>query len=249
MLKTPLRSIFSAASLLALSLAGACQPANLQPAAPSLDASSGSRFAPTAPAPLQIKVGQGKGSMLLQLKAADAEGFTVQANSNGNSHKLASQVSHLRVFLFDVDSGVRPTAGTAAAPLDLETTAGVTRVTDATIAFTGSTQTVLLTNVPSNANAAGRFFIGVRALESSTNITNAATGFSYGTAPGSQLALSDAGGDTAMPGGVAIGAGYLVSNSAALAVTLPLLNATGATLDAQVTVTNGSPTLPGINIQ
>lgn len=195
-----------------------------------------------------IDLKQGKGSMRITLKAQGAENFGIKANTDGQTAKTGSQVSNLEIFLFDIDSGSRPTPGTVASPFDLDT-AGITNVNSSIISFTGSTQTVLLQNIPANINTGGRFFIGVRALESTENITAPNTGFSYGTGTNLQLALSDSGGDTAAPGGVSVDATYLVSNTAPLGVSVPLKNAVGATLDAQVSVSDGNTSLPGISIQ
>ncbi len=187
--------------------------------------------------------------MRLTLHAQEDLGFKTQASANGQVSKSTTEVSNLEIFLFDIDSGARPTAGTAVAPLDLQSASGVTLVDSAIISFTGSTQTVLLQNIPANTNASGRFFVGVRALESTANITARSTGFSYGSGPDLQLALSGSGGDTAMPGGVSVNANYLLSTLTALGVNVPLQNAVGATVDAQVSVTNGNTALPSISIQ
>ncbi len=196
-----------------------------------------------------IDLKQGKGSMRIILNAQRTEAFGIKANTDGQTAKTSSEVTNLEVFLFDIDSGTRPTAGTVASPFDLDGATGITNVNSSIISFTGSTQTVLLQNIPANANGGGRFFIGVRALESTENITDPNTGFSYGNGTGFQLALSDSGGDTAEPGGVSVDATYVVSNSAPLGVDVQLTNAKGATLDAQVSVNDGATSLPGISIQ
>jgi hypothetical protein len=196
-----------------------------------------------------IDLKKGRGSMRITLNAQQTEDFAIKANTDGKTAKTNSAVSNLEIFLFDIDSGVRPTAGTLASPLNLQAESGITNVSSSIISFTGSTQTVLLTNIPANSNASGRFFIGVRALESTENITDPGTGFSYGTGLNFQLALSGSGGDTAQPGGVSVSASYVVSDETALGVSVPLKNAIGATLDAQVSVTNGSTSIPGISIQ
>lgn len=239
----PYTSLFFSALVSSL-IFSACSPST----APAPNANNNPLTAQTQNLSV-IDLKKGQGSMRITLNAQRAESFGIKTNTNGQLAKVNADVSNLEIFLFDIDSGLRPTAGTAATPFNLSGASGITMVNSSIISFTGSTQTVLLKNIPANTNGSGRFFIGVRAFESTENITDPSTGFSYGAGVNFQLAISSSGGDTAEQGGASINASYVVSNPTALGINVPLKNETGATLDAQVSIADGSTTLPGISIQ
>lgn len=171
--------------------------------------------------------------------------FAVQASSNGAVAKVLADVSDYELFLFECSAA--PTPGAAGSETDLDT-GNCAQIFNATVSATGSaTQNFVFDHVAQNT-VGSRYFVGISAMEAGPVNITAFTGFlSSGAqpAPGA-IALSNGGGDG--DGGVAVNASFAVSNTAALQLPLSLLDAVGAGLDSQVTVSNGSSTLPTISV-
>lgn len=191
---------------------------------------------------------QGKGSLLLTLNFGDNQGFTTQANKNGGVQKTSADLSDLEIFLFDVDSGTIPPSSDPA--VDLNTASGVTTVHSGVISFTGTgSQAVLLTNIPANAvTGTGKYYVGVRGLETGANISSF-SGYEHTTGAGGPVFVSDTGGDGGTTGKVSVDASYAVSDTTALGVNLELLDEIGASIDSTVNVSDGAVFSPGITIQ
>lgn len=198
-------------------------------------------------------------SMVLNIGFAPSAGFKTQAASGGAA-KDQTNVSHLEVFLYEMAGGVKPSAATCPAMTAVATGSPSVVLKYRTLVpvnLAGGpsnyTQTVVFNNLPPNTNTGDKYFIGVRALESgSANITTC-TGSGYSQANGTFDTISvPTSGPVALAvsgNSVSAAPNYTLSPLSPQSVTLQLLGAFGASIDANVTVTTGSTTLPGISAQ
>jgi len=151
---------------------------------------------------------------------AESGGFTTQASSSGTTNSVIADVDEFHVYL--IDKGTAPTGTETAAfgPF--------------TVATTGATQTITFSNVTESTND---FYVAIAAIDGVANVTNLASSI---TADGERVYVSTSGGNGT--GGVAVGAAptYTITDTTQLAVPLTLLDALGATIDSEVTVTDGS---------
>ncbi len=196
-----------------------------------------------------LDVGQGiKTSAKIAVSInTDTANFKTQASTNGAIAKVLADVDQYELFLFECTA--IPTAGGAGSPTDLNSSP-CSQKFNASVNSTGTaTQSFVFENLAANTTG-NRYFVGISAKETTPALKNITEFTGYNTtgthpAPGA-IAYSNGGGDS--DGGVAVNASFALSNSAQLTVALPLLNAIGAKLDSQVTVTNGGTTLPVITV-
>lgn len=196
-------------------------------------------------------------AMVLNLKFGGAsDGFKTQAQSGGAAKDKAN-VSHLEVFLYEVTGGIPPTAGTCPTTVNLAGGPNVTlkHTQQITAALAGATtpytQTVVFNNLPANTVTGDKYFIGVRALESGSSNISHCSGLNggYHQNPGTFGTLTVAvGGPVALSttGHTVTGTNYVLAPLTPQTITLNLLPANGAQLDANVTVNAGTTTLPAI---
>lgn len=154
------------------------------------------------------------------------ENFSVKASSSGTTNSTSANITSVDVWL--IDSAGAPSGALTAAfgPFNVVRTGA-------------GPYTIVFNNVTTSTN---KYYVAIRAKNGAANITNLGSGATIG---GSNVYVSTGGGEGA--GQVAVGAAptYTVSNTAQLTVTLKLLDALGATIDSQTTITDGYTTPVG----
>jgi hypothetical protein len=148
--------------------------------------------------------------------------LTTQASTGGESNKVSTDITAFEVYLIDNATAPSGVLSAAFSPFTIP------------VNLTAMAQTVVFTNVRAST---GRFYVAVKALEGAANITNLA---STSTISGEHVYVSSTGGNGT--GGVAVGAApsYAITEVDQLGISLFLLDALGATIDSNTTVTNGS---------
>lgn len=251
MMKSVFRLLSLSAALALFASACATQPAatQIQPSTPGMSVRASELIQELnikGQSDIQIlDVGQGKktnAAFAVTFKTTGAD-FNTKNSVDGAIAKVLTDVSDYELFLFDCNSP--PTPGAAGSETDLDSGTPCSQAFNAGVTTAGtSSQTFIFDNV---GQSTGRFFVGVSAMENVpplTNITEFTGYLTTGThpAPG-PIALSDGGGDG--DGGVGVDASFAVSNTAQVTISLGLLDALGATLDSQVTVSDGNASLSG----
>lgn len=166
----------------------------------------------------------------------DFNNFKTKNSVNGTPAKIASDVSSLDVFLFRLspsfDSGVsKDPFGPSSSNLYWSRNG---------IAKNGSSVNFLFTGIPSNTDFnTEAYWVGVVARDSGNNIISKSgtnwTGIT-GTYAGFNLSST----------GVGVLPNLTVTNTMPLSVSVNLLDAIGAQLDAEVNINSGSPSLPSV---
>jgi hypothetical protein len=201
-------------------------------------------------------------SFSVTLKFSNGGGFQTKASADGTASKIYSDMTQLKVAL--IQSAASPTDLTGVMNIGPSSTTTLTLAKS--VGASGGTATVTFTNVPENTTLlTDNYWIAAAALDSgNVNITNSngvsLGGEKYYVSNGgggvtllntSGLLFYDAGGAAAMTcpaGSLKVGkqvtagsTNYYVSNKVApLTIPLQLKEATGATVDSLVTVTNGA---------
>ncbi len=173
-----------------------------------------------------LDVGRGArttASVVMKISLINGRGrLTTKDSAGGESNKVSTDITAFEVYL--VDSASAPSGALSAAfgPFTIP------------VNLTAMSQTIVFTNVTTSI---GRFYVAVKALQGAANITNLA---STSTISGEHVYISSTGGNAT--GGVAVGAAptYAITEVAQLGISLILLDALGATIDSNTTVTDGS---------
>lgn len=182
-----------------------------------------------------IEIGKQPGaSFAMSFRIGGAEDFSIKASTSGSLAKTSADISSFKVYLLEDttapsgDIGSKVVAGPVSVSANLS----------------GSNQTFVFSNVAANS-ASKKYYVGLQAFDASNANLTASTGKTVGSAA---VALSNAGGDGL--GGVQVNADLSITGGqeGRLNVLLPLLNATGASLDSQVTVQNGSSSIGPVSI-
>jgi hypothetical protein len=182
-----------------------------------------------APSPLHRAAmpGHGGGSLFATLRLPARRTLA----TSGAAAKTAADLRSVKLYLLEgethmgLDAGWQVVAGS-----------GFTYVL-ADTNRTGAHVDVVYTNVP--ANAPGRTYrLAAAGFDEGGNITNAAAPLTLGGE--GRFCVSGAGGDAGAPGTLRVAPDYAVALEP-LAVTLKLLDAQPATLDAAVTIWDGGP--------
>ncbi len=192
-----------------------------------------------------IDVGQGKKTpavLSMTVNFTNAEAFKTQASVSGVPS--GATLNQLRVFL--LESTGAPAAGNITA---LVKNAGGTLITRAGL----GPHTFVFANVPANA-ATMKYYVGVSPLlnvptgppTAPYTLNLLATPNTHNHGVLGLVAISSTGGEGA--GEVHVDANYQVSNLAALGIALTLRNETGASIDSQATITNGTTGVPAISV-
>ncbi|MFN3430579.1 MAG: hypothetical protein ACK46X_11560 [Candidatus Sericytochromatia bacterium] len=195
-------------------------------------AGCGTQAAPTAPAPLPplhraAMPGQGGGSLFATLRWPARRLLA----TSGAAAKAAADVQSVKLYLLEGE-----TQAGLGSEWQVVAGSGFTYVLgDAN--RTEAHVDVVYTNVP--ANAPGRSYrLAAAGFDSGGNITNAAAPLTLGGE--GRFCVSGGGGDADAPGTLRVAPNYAVATEP-LAVTLKLLDAQPATLDAEVTIWDGGP--------
>lgn len=184
-------------------------------------------------------------SFSVKLNFANGGAFKTKASANGTTTAIFSDMTHLRVAL--IASATSPTSLTGAVTVG----AATSNLLAKTVASSGGTATVTFTNVPGAVTTGTKYWVAAAAEASGTNITNV-TGATLTDATYGKFYVTNGGGNAAS-GAVTVtqtvtGAAYsyAVDSTTALTMALNLRDATGATVDSTVTVTNGADRLTTI---
>lgn len=235
-------------SLTLLLLAACAQPAPQAPVA-----------APATSSVHFVDLGKGKvqtpASVVLKLQMPQSGAFSTKASSGGVA-KSETDISDLQVFLYEMSSGSAPAAGTCpGAAVDVAGASGVTlkHVQLIPVNLSGGpstfTQTVIFQNIPPNSVGGAKYFIGVRALEGSNNITTCLDGFKQDAGTHDGISVSAGGPIGLAASGNEVTSSFSVSPTTPQSVSIRLLPVSGASLDATISVQPGSTTLPAIDAQ
>lgn len=189
-----------------------------------------------------VDVGNGKitGASFMA-KINFQEGFNTKANTNGALAKTLSDINKVDAYLLELSSA--PAAGSDPLAAPVGSAMGLSK------SGTGTGFTVLFKNVPISASGK-RYYVGLVAKDTAGNVIskNPATDWT-GASANKGLAISSTGGETGNLGSVTVSSSYVVSSAADLGVSISLLDAVGAQIESTATVTNGTPSLPPINVQ
>ncbi|MBT9545377.1 MAG: hypothetical protein IV090_08310 [Candidatus Sericytochromatia bacterium] len=192
-----------------------------------------------------IDVGQGKKTpavLSMTVNFKNAEAFKTQASVSGVPS--GATLNQLRVFLLESNGAPAPGNITA-----LVKNAGGSLITRAGL----GPHTFVFANVPANA-ATMKYYVGVSPLlnvptgppTAPYTLNLLATPNTHNHGALGLVALSTTGGEGA--GEVHVDANYQVSNPAVLGIAMTLRNETGASIDSQATITNGSTGIPVISV-
>lgn len=202
------------------------------------------------PSHFYIDAGNGQktgASFSVKLNFANGGGFRTKASADGTATAMFGDMTHLRVAL--VASATSPTDLTGAVTVG----AATSNLLAKTVASSGGTATVTFTNVPGAVTTGTKYWVAAAAYASGTNITNV-TGATLTDGTYGKFFVTNGGGNAAS-GAVTVlqtvtNAGltfaYTVNSTTALTMALNLRDATGATVDSTVTVTNGADRLTTI---
>lgn len=252
------KTALTLSSLVFLSIVSACS-SNVVPSSVSLKGDSNfqdsnlvNRISETVtqskqdPSHFYIDAGKGQktgASLTVKLNFANGGGFKTKDSANGTPMAMIADMTHLRVALID----------SATSPTTLAGAVSVGGFTTTLLPKTGSSPIVTFTNVPESTSS---YWIAAAALASGTNITKVSAPINDGTH--GRFYVTTTGGDAGLPGSVDVnktGDGtttpfaYSVTSTTALGMALTLRDATGATVDSAVTVTNGGDRLATIVAQ
>ena len=206
--------------------------------------SSPSSVAPAQPQALQpvakaepVIADMGKGiktpaKLSFSINLRQVQGFHTQDSTPGVAAKTVTDLTHIKFYLMESNTGTAPTAlgGTAFSYAISATNRTNSRVD------------VTFTNVPSNSSGKS-YYVAVGGFNSATaiaanNITNLGAPISDSTE--GKYFVSSAGGDLSNPGCVRVApVSYALSGLDALAIPLQLLNAVSPILDSDVNITAG----------
>lgn len=186
--------------------------------------------------------------------------FSTKANTNGNPGKVNTDINLLRVYLVNNNTSNLNGTNIKYGPFDIDINSTGTLATFfSNIKGLGKTGNLTFSNV-----GAGNYYVAIAAyssattINSTTNIIKSTTNITSGTNFGN-FSLSNSGGDSPGLSGLVTVASMVVGGRAAyslvnngtanLGVTLNLINALGATIDATTTITQGSSTIPATSLQ
>lgn len=176
-------------------------------------------------------IGHGKTGASFRTTINFSEGFKVKNNLDGTPAKVNSDIASVDAYLLELAAS--PAAGSDPLASSFGSVMNIAKTSSGSF-------TILFQNVPAN-NTGKRYFVGLVTKDSGGTVISRNPAVDWtGSSANTGLAVTNGGGDPANPGSITVDTNFSVSNAADLTIGIALLDAVGAQIESQATVTNGA---------